>query len=60
MNKVRVVSRYDQSRRERVQSNFVNSVSRYSVVNSFARERGSNNELYAKFSKMSVEYSQTA
>ena len=60
LNKVRVISRHDQDRRESIESNFVNSVSRYTVVNSFAREKSNRNDLYKKFSKMSVEYSQTA
>ena len=60
-NKIRVVnnSARSKSRSERMRSDYVNSVSRYSVVNNLARDRRSDNELYAKFSKMSVEYSQT-
>ena len=39
--KVRVVRSSENSRRERMKSDYVNSVSRYSVVNSFARESSS-------------------
>jgi hypothetical protein len=58
-NKVRVVKKTENLRRDRMRSDYINSASRYSVVNSFAREEKKNNNLYAKFSKMSVEYSQT-
>ncbi len=60
--KIRVVSNSSRgrTRREYMRSANVNSVSRYSVVNNFARERSTDNDLYAKFSKMSVEYSQIA
>lgn len=58
-NKVRIVNKADNSRRERMRRNYINSASRYLVVNSFAREEKENNNLYARFSKMSVEYSQT-
>ena len=61
-NKVRVVSnsKRSRSRNERMRSDYVNSVSRYSVVNNLIRDRRVDNDLYAKFSKMSVEYSQSA
>ena len=65
-NKIRVVSNASNSRlktrSERMRSGYVNSGSRYSVISNLVRdgEKGVDNELYAKFSKMSVEYSQTA
>ena len=60
--KVRVISNSsrDRLRSERMRSDNVNSVSRYSVVNNVVKEKRVDNDLYAKFSKMSVEYSQTA
>ena len=61
-NKVRVVSNStrSRSRSKRMRSDYVNSVSRYSVVNNVTRDRRVDSDLYAKFSKMSVEYSQSA
>ncbi len=61
-NKVRIVSNSSRSssRSKRMRSDYVNSVSRYSVVNNLSRERKVDSDLYAKFQKMSVEYSQTA
>ncbi len=40
--------------------NYNESISRYSVVNPFARDRSMNDGMYERFSKMSVEYSHTA
>jgi len=61
-NKVRIVknSARSSSRSKRMRSDYVNSVARYSVVNNLSRERRVDSDLYAKFQKMSVEYSQTA
>ncbi|MDA3861072.1 MAG: hypothetical protein PF445_07575 [Melioribacteraceae bacterium] len=56
-NNVRVVSKAENAHRESIRSGYENSVSRYSVVNSFARESRASNDIYSKFSKMSVEYS---
>jgi hypothetical protein len=59
-NQVRV-SKSDSLWDNRVQQeNNFQSISRYSVVNANSRVLSSKNDIYAKFSKMSVEYSQTA
>lgn len=57
--KVRVV-RSDSRRREPMRNYYTNDASRYAVINAYARESGRSTDLYAKFSKMSVEYSQSA
>jgi hypothetical protein len=59
-NKIRVIRGEERKRREALRNYQTNDVSRYAVVNAYSRESRSSDNLYAKFSKMSVEYSQTA
>ena len=59
-NKIRIVRGEERKRRDAFSSYQAHDVSRYAVVNAYSRENRSTAELYSKFSKMSVEYSQTA
>ncbi len=58
--KIKIVSRAERRKKENAQSFASNNASRYSVVNANIHERSSRNELFYKFSKMSIEYSQSA
>ncbi len=58
--KVRVISRAEKRKKENAQNFVVNNDSRYSIVNNAPTERRSRRDLYHKFSKMSIEYSQSA
>jgi len=58
--KVKIVSRADRRKNENTNSFASNKPSRYSVVNTVPQERRSRLDLYHKFSKMSIEYSQSA
>jgi len=56
-NKVIVIKRAERTPQYQIDQR---SYSRYSVVNTMYREPTPSNELYEKFSKMSVSYSQSA
>jgi predicted phage gp36 major capsid-like protein len=58
--KVKVVNRSESRRKENAQRVAANNVSRYSVVNTTAEEQRPRRDLYSKYSKMSIEYSQSA
>ena len=59
-NKARVISEDNIWENRTMRENNFQSVSRYSIVNARSRVLSSNNGIYEKFSKMSVEYSQSA
>ena len=58
--KVKIVSRSEKRKKEEAQRFTSMNGARYSVVNNTPKERLSKKELYQKFSKMSIEYSQSA
>ncbi len=58
-NKIRIIRGEARKRREVLRNYQANDISRYAVVNAYARDSRSSADLYSKFSKMSVEYSQT-
>ncbi len=58
--KVKVVNRAEKRKKENAQRFASNNASRYSVVNTDVQERRPRRDLFHKFSKMSVEYSQSA
>ncbi|MCF6270852.1 MAG: hypothetical protein L3J41_14140 [Melioribacteraceae bacterium] len=57
--KVKIVSRAEKRKKENAINFAFNNASRYSVVNNAPQVRKSREDLYHKFSKMSVEYSQS-
>ncbi len=58
--KVKIVSRAEKRKKEYAQNIVSNKVARYSVVNTAPQERRARRDLFYKFSKMSIEYSQSA
>lgn len=59
-NKIKIVRGESRRHRQDLRIHQSNDESRYAIVNAYSRESRSSANLYAKFSKMSVEYSQSA
>lgn len=59
-NKVKRVSSAEWERKEYEQSFISQNISRYSIVNTAPQQRILRDDLHRKFSKMSIEYSQSA
>ena len=57
--KVKVVSRSESRRKENAPRVASNDVSRYSVVNANNQDQRPRRDLFSKFSKMSIKYSQS-
>ena len=58
--KVKIVSRSARRKMENAQRVASNNAARYSVLNPDSQENTQRRELFQKFSKMSIEYSQSA
>ena len=58
--KVKIVSRLAQRKMENAQRIASNNASRYSVLNPDSQVSTQRGDLFHKFSKMSIEYSQSA
>lgn len=58
--KVKVVNRSESRRKENAQRVAANNASRYSVINPDVQEQRPSSDLFSKFNKMSIEYSQSS